>query len=153
MEGRRIITWGLLAMGIVIIVGYSGFALAGYVRGPRIELATPVNGSATTTALITIAGRAIHTSVLAINGATTSPDIAGAFSERLLLAPGYNIMKVTAEDRYGRRVEETIEMTLIREQLTINPAFELVNSPTGRTFDEGTTSTGTTTTATTTSTN
>ena len=116
MEGRTIIKRGLLMLGITIVVGYSYFALEGYVRGPRIELAGPENGVSTTTARITIAGRAIHVNTLTINGATTSPDLAGNFSESLLLAPGYNIMRVDAKDRYGRSVEKTIEMTLIAEQ-------------------------------------
>jgi len=116
MEGRTIVKRGLIGLGIVIVVGYSYFALEGYVRGPRLELLNPINGVSTTTERITISGRAVHVNTLTINGATTSPDLAGNFSESLLLAPGYNIMRVDAQDRYGRRVEKTIEMTLIRER-------------------------------------
>ena len=116
MEGRTIVKRGLIGLGIAIVVGYSYFALEGYVRGPRLELAGPENGISTTTARITITGRAVHVNTLTINGATTSPDLAGNFSESLLLAPGYNIMRVDAQDRYGRRVEKTIEMTLIEDQ-------------------------------------
>ena len=112
MDGRTIIKRVLIGMGIAIVVGYSYFALEGYVRGPRIVITTPQSGLSTTTAWITVAGRTIHTSTLTLNGATTSPDLAGNFSESLLLAPGYNIMKVAAADRYGRTVEKTIEMTL-----------------------------------------
>lgn len=106
----------LITTGFVIVIGYSGFALAGFVRGPRINIISPLHGSATTTALVVIVGNAIHTNILSINGATTSPNLAGNFSESLLLAPGYNIMKIAAQDRYGRTVEETIEMTLLGEQ-------------------------------------
>lgn len=116
MEGRTIIKRGLVGLGIAIVVGYSYFAIEGYVRGPQIDLTSPENGVSTTTARITIAGRAVHINTLTINGATTSPDLTGNFSESLLLAPGYNIMRVDARDRYGRAVEKTIEMTLIGEQ-------------------------------------
>lgn len=116
MEGRTIVKRGLVGLGIAIVAGYSYFALEGYVRGPRIDLTGPENGISTTTARITIVGRAIHVNTLTINGATTSPDLAGNFSESLLLAPGYNIMRVDAKDRYGRTVEKTIEMTLMGGQ-------------------------------------
>lgn len=117
MEGRTIVKRGLIGLGIAIVVGYSYFALEGYMRGPQIDLTGPKNGISTTTARITIAGRAVHINTLTINSATTSPDLAGNFSESLLLAPGYNIMRVAAEDRYGRTVEKTIEMTLIGGQV------------------------------------
>lgn len=116
MEGRTIIKRILVGLGVVIVVGYSYFALEGFVRGPRIELISPTNGTATTTAWVVVAGRAIHANILTLNGASTSPNLAGNFSGSLLLAPGYNIIKVIAVDRYERSVEKTIEMTLIGEQ-------------------------------------
>jgi hypothetical protein len=129
MEGRTIIKRGLIVIGIAIVAGYSYFALEGYVRGPRIELTDPTNGASTTTARITITGRAVHVNTLTINGATTSPDLAGNFRESLLLAPGYNIMKVAAEDRYGRTVEKTIEMTLVVPQPPTSPEGTSTTTP------------------------
>ncbi|MHB1118308.1 MAG: hypothetical protein ACYCZ7_02185 [Minisyncoccota bacterium] len=113
MDGRTIIKRVLVGLGIAIVLGYAYFALGGFVRGPRIELRTPETGTATTTPWVVVAGRIIHASTLTLNDASTSPDLAGNFSESLLLAPGYNIMKIVATDRYGRSVEETIEMTLL----------------------------------------
>lgn len=116
MEGREIIKRILVGLGVAIVVGYSYFALGGYVRGPQIELSTPENGVATTTAWITIAGRVVHANTLTVNGATTSPNLAGNFSESLLLAPGYNIIEIVAQDRYERVNKKIIEMTLLVEQ-------------------------------------
>lgn len=118
MYSRKLIIWILIGLGIIVIVGYSVFALKGIVQGPKIEIATPQNGSATTTPLVAIVGRVLRGSTLALNGASSTLDLAGNFKETLLLAPGYNIMTLEAMDRYGRTDKETIEMTLLERQLT-----------------------------------
>lgn len=113
MHSRKLIIWILIGLGIITIVGYSAFALKGVVQGPKIEITTPQNGSATTTPLIVIVGRVLRGSTLTLNGASSTLDLAGNFKETLLLAPGYNIMSLEAMDRYERADRETIEMTLL----------------------------------------
>lgn len=116
MHSRKLIMWILIGLGIITIVGYSAFALKGVIQGPNIEIATPQNGSATTTPLVIVAGRVLRGSTITLNGATSTLDLAGNFKETLLLAPGYNIMSLEAMDRYRRTDKETIEMTLITKQ-------------------------------------
>lgn len=99
-------------LGIMIVAGYSYVALKDIVRGPKIVVVTPENGYATTTPLIVVTGQIQRAVILALNGATTTTDLAGNFKESLLLSPGYNIMTLEARDRYGRVVKEIIEMTL-----------------------------------------
>ncbi len=122
MEAQKIIKRVLVGLGVAIIVGYSVFALEGFIRGPRIEIATPesvyIDGMryfsyATTTALVQVSGRVIRANMLFINGAEIPQNLEGNFSESLLLAPGYNIISVEAKDRYARTVKKIIELTLI----------------------------------------
>lgn len=113
MEGRKIIQWLLGGLGIALVVGYSYFVLDDFVRGPRIVIESPLNGYSTTTSAIVIIGRGIHTNNLTINGAQTAVDLDGNFRSQLILAPGYNIIKVTAKDNYERTIEKTIEMVLV----------------------------------------
>ena len=112
MDGRKIIKYALILAGITLVIGYSYFVLEDFVRGPRIIISSPETGFSTTTPVITIVGRAIHINTLTVNGDATPLDLEGNFSSRLILAPGYNIIKVTAKDRYERTVEKEIEMTL-----------------------------------------
>lgn len=116
MNSRKIIKYTLVCAGIVIVIGYSFLALKDIIRGPRIELATPQSGYATTTPLIVVSGRMIRGSNLTLNDATTTVDLAGNFKESLLLSPGYNIMTLEATDRYGRATKEQIELTLLRQE-------------------------------------
>ena len=114
MEGRKIIQWWLGGLGVAIVVVYSYFVLDDYVRGPRIVIESPLNGYSTTTPAIVIIGRGIHTNNLSINGAQTPVDLNGNFRGQLILAPGYNIIKITAKDNYERTVEKTLEIVLVR---------------------------------------
>ena len=97
----------------MIVIGYSYFVLSGYLRGPQIIISSPLNGFSTTTPLITIAGVAVHANTLSIDGFKTPIDLEGNFSSQLILAPGYNIMTIAAQDRYNRTTEKHIEMNLI----------------------------------------
>lgn len=113
MEVRLLIKRVLAGLAVVIILGYSYFVLSGLLRGPRILLSTPANGFSTTTPLITIAGVAIHSNNLTINGAEVPLDLEGNFQSQLILAPGYNIMTIAAQDRYRRTAQERLEINLL----------------------------------------
>ncbi len=113
MEAREIIKWTLATLASLVVIGYSYFVLSGYLRGPQIALSSPENGYATTTPLIDITGVAVRTNTLSINGSKTAIDLEGNFNSKLILAPGYNIMTIIAQDRYGRTTEKTIEINLL----------------------------------------
>lgn len=126
IDGRKLIKLVLAGFGIVIIVGYSYFVLEDFARGPRILISSPINGFPTTTPTISIVGRAIHTNNLTINDGAVPVDLQGNFRAQLILAPGYNIIKVAAKDNYARSVEKILEINLIvkKEELGSLPSRE-----------------------------
>lgn len=113
MDGRKIIKYTLTLTGVAIVIGYSYFVLDDFIRGPRIVILSPENGFSTTTPVIIISGKAIHTNNLTVNDAPTPVDLGGNFSSQLILSPGYNIMKVVAKDNYARTEEKTLEIVLV----------------------------------------
>lgn len=119
MRGRAIIKWSLSGIMVATVVGYSCFVLYDYLLGPRIVAISPESGFSTTTPAITVMGRVEHASTLLVNDAGTPSDLKGNFSSQLILAEGYNIIKVTAKDHYGRVVKKTIELTLMPQPHTI----------------------------------
>src|SRR3989338_9327598 len=125
MEIRKLLQRIAIITAILAILGYSLFAFKGIVLGPRIILDTSLNGFATTTPLITISGRASRVKNLFLNGATTTLDLAGDFSEQLLLSRGYNIMTLEGNGKYGRSTRETIEMTLLVEDGILNMEYRI----------------------------
>lgn len=128
MEGRRIIKRILIGIGIAIVLGYSYFVLDDFIRGPRIIIETPKESFATTTPSIAIGGRVIHINNLTLNGSPISFSLEGNFRETILLATGYNVITLSATDRYNRVVEKKIEMTLLPSKDTF-----LMSEPTGAT--------------------
>lgn len=118
MFSRKLIIRILTILGILIVVGYSFFALKDVLRGPRIDIETPQSGYSTTTPMIGVSGRVFRGNLFFINNATTTIDLEGNFSEQLLLSSGYNIMTLEARDRYGRTSTETIEMVLVTKTAT-----------------------------------
>lgn len=103
----------LIGLAALIVVGYSSFVLSGYLRGPRIILSTPENGFSTTTPVIMVAGVAVHANSLTIDNAIVPIDLEGNFKGKLILAPGYNIITIAAQDRYERKTEQTLEINLL----------------------------------------
>ena len=143
MFSRKLIIRILTALGILIVIGYSFFALKDVLRGPRINITTPQSGYATTTQLITVSGKVLRGTLFFINNATTTIDLEGNFNEQLLLSSGYNIMTLEAHDRYRRTSTKTIEMTLMVPTATSTST----STPTETIETQISTSTGTSTEA------
>lgn len=134
MHARKIIKRLIIACGLLIVLGYSFIALAGFVKGPRITVVSPKTGLAANKPLTDVAGHVVHSNDLSINDLPVSLDLAGNFAERLLLAPGYNIIVIKAKDRYGRTTEEKIETILnAPNDATPDPVQETINNHTSTT--------------------
>ena len=100
----------LFAIATVIIVGYAYSRTADFARGPRITVATPENGATVMSPLASVTGIAENSIALTLNGRTLLADEEGAFRTEVLLARGYNILTLSAKDRFGRMTEEKIEV-------------------------------------------
>lgn len=102
-----------IAIASVVVIGlsvYAYFQSREYVRGPVLAIEEPLNGSSSTTSLITLVGRAHNISFLTLNGRRIFTDEQGRFRESLLLPEGYSIMTLEAKDRFGHRAEKRLEL-------------------------------------------
>ena len=104
-------------LGLVIFL-LAAFGIGGYTyvqsreffRGPRITIVSPQNGATLENALVTIEGAAENIIHISLNDGAIFVDPKGHFLEKLLLLPGYNILTLKAEDRFGKRIEKTLEL-------------------------------------------
>lgn len=96
----------------VAIVGYAYFTMRDYFAGPQIEIFSPKEYAIVEHELIEVRGVSKRISAITLNDRPIFVDERGEFREQLLLYPGYNILKVAAQDRYGRTVEKKIEVVL-----------------------------------------
>ncbi len=96
----------------ILIAGYSVFQAQKLITGPVIEVYTPQNGATYSQTLIEIDGRVFNTSHLNLNGRSIFTDKSGYFKEKLLLSPGFNIIKLDAVDKYKKYTEKILEIIL-----------------------------------------
>ena len=117
-------------IGIALIIG--GYALwrsMNYARGPHITIFEPLDGASISKSIVTIHGRADRVNKIALNTQPISMDEQGAFSERITLFPGTNVITLTASDQFGRATTAIIRV-FGSVEFPINVASSMVNSTT-----------------------
>ena len=95
-----------------IIALYSTFQAWKLLSGPIIEIYNPQNGATYNEALIEIAGRARNISYINLDDRPIFTDKNGYFKEKLLLSPGYNVIKLNASDKFKTYTEKRLEVIL-----------------------------------------
>lgn len=101
----------LILVVVLIILGYIVFSSRVFIEGPQIQVETPLNGAKIEGApLVKIDGKASNIAYFWLNNRQIYTDEDGNFSESLLLYPGYNIIWLTAQDKFGREVKEKLEL-------------------------------------------
>ena len=103
---------GLLVLLGTIIVGYSLFQAQKLISGPIIDIYTPTNGATYNQTLIQIEGRARNVAYLNLDDRPIFTDKDGYFKEKLLLSPGYNVIKIDARDKFKAYTEKKLEIIL-----------------------------------------
>lgn len=103
----------LIAAFGALVIGYGSYQMRGLINGPQIIVDSPINGSSSTSPLVTIRGQARQVARLFLNGEKLTTDRTGHFESQLLLAQGYNIIQLDGEDLFGRWVKRKLELVLI----------------------------------------
>lgn len=97
---------------VFLLLGYALFQARHIIIGPSITIETPHEWSIVTEELINIRGNAQNITSITLNDRAIFIDEEGQFSEKLLLANGYTIMIIKAEDRFGRETQKTLHIVL-----------------------------------------
>lgn len=105
----RVAGFSILAL---VIVGYSLFQAQKIIAGPVIDIYSPESGSTYNQILIEVTGKARNVAYINMNNHRIFTDIDGKFMEKLLLSPGYNIIKLDATDKFGKRTEKFLQVIL-----------------------------------------
>jgi hypothetical protein len=101
--------WLIIVVG-ALLVGYAAFQAEALFLGPRLTIDSPLSGLSTSTSLVTIEGSASNISYLSLNGEKIFTDEQGYFKEKILLSYGYNIVTLSATDRFGRTVTKSLQL-------------------------------------------
>lgn len=109
---RRTLSLIFMSSVLVVTVGYGLFEGRKLLEGPRLTVESPVDGSATSTSMVVVSGEAHNIAFLSINGRQAYTDSRGHFTETLSPPPGYTVLVVEAEDRFGRHVSKSVHVTV-----------------------------------------
>ncbi len=96
----------------IVIVAYTIFQSQKLLSGPVIKIIYPQNGSTFNQSLILIEGTAKNISRINLNGRQIFTNNSGYFAEKVLLSPGYNVIKIDGEDKFKKYIERRLELIL-----------------------------------------
>jgi hypothetical protein len=82
-------------------------------RGIDLSINGIENGKIYTEGTLEITGNAKRAKHVLVNGREISVNQQGDFKDYLVLLPGYNIMTISAEDKFGKITQETFD--IVRE--------------------------------------
>lgn len=108
-EGKTIIRNILIVIIICAIGGYAGFQSKKIVSGPQITIQSPTTTSANNSA-VDVQGVVKNVSVVTLNDRLIPVDEDGQFKEKILLYPGYNVIKLEAKDKFGACVTKELQL-------------------------------------------
>jgi hypothetical protein len=109
---KRLTHRGFVTIFIVSVLTFVGFKIYPIIHGPAINVTTLVNGGNISDPMIRISGNAAFTQQLVINGKNLNLAPNGAFDEKLILNPGYNVVTLTGSDRFGKSNSTTYTIVL-----------------------------------------
>ena len=103
----------LVVLVVFIVLSYGLFEALKLRQGREITIEPPADGSATSTAAVTVVGTAQNISFLTINDAPSYTDEAGTFVYRFSPPAGYTVVTVAAVDRFGRRASKSVVFNVV----------------------------------------
>ena len=111
-DSRSIFKVTVIVLGLIILLVYGYFQAREFITGPKLELLSPQSGEtiASTSPEVVVQGHARNISFLTINGRQIFTDEKGDFGSKLLLAEGYTIITVEAQDKFKRSVKRELQL-------------------------------------------
>lgn len=98
---QRIKLTGLIAL-ILIVMGYVGYELRGFVIPPSITIQNPQDNIALSALEVTVSGLTDTGVSITINGAPVPVTDEGTFTATIDLTPGVNSLAIVAKHKFGR---------------------------------------------------
>ncbi|MES3005871.1 MAG: hypothetical protein V4664_02905 [Patescibacteria group bacterium] len=109
-DGKLMVRVLITILFVFVIIGYSIFQAHNIVTGPEIVLNSISSGDIVTDQAVNIGGVAKNISFISLDDRPIFIDESGQFKEKLLLYPGYNIIRLYARDKFGTETEKQIEL-------------------------------------------
>jgi hypothetical protein len=100
-DAKKIVKIAGLSVFFILIIIYALFVSKDLIFGVKIKNVNLVDGATMTESVIKINGNAKNAIKLTLDGREISIDERGNFGETIALLPGYNIINIKAQDKFG----------------------------------------------------
>jgi hypothetical protein len=107
---RTLIKSSIFILILSCLTVYALYQSRNMLKGPVLNVISPVNGARHTTSVVNVSGNAKNISYLTLNGAQIFTDENGNFSRNTILLKGYNTLAIEARDKFGRVVSKNINL-------------------------------------------
>ena len=104
ITAKKLLKYGGLTLLALVIFGYSLSRASDLLFGIRMNVSGLTNGESVKTSTLALSGNAHNAIGITIDGNPVSIDTEGIWHDTLVLLPGYNSVKVSAADKFGRDV-------------------------------------------------
>lgn len=115
MNPKKTISFIVVGGILVFLIGYIILNTRAVFNGIALEIEGIEAGAIYQEGVTEIKGNAKHSKHLLINGREINISQDGDFKDFLVLAPGYNIITISAEDKFGKITKEIYEV--VREEV------------------------------------
>ena len=106
---------GLLTILFVVILVYSYYKTKDLFRGIKLTTIGIEDGKTVSNSLLELQGKARNAVYLSVNDREIFINTEGVFNDSLILSPGYNIITIKAQDKFGKEKEEVFRVILLDE--------------------------------------
>jgi hypothetical protein len=109
---KKSITIASIILVVILLIGYTLFQAKNLIRGPILIIDAPLDGDTVPYEVVDISGSAENISAISLNDSPIFVDKDGKFLEKVVVAPGYSIIKISARDRFNRTVTKYLHLVL-----------------------------------------
>ena|SRR3989338_6791588 len=107
LDAKKLLKAAGIVIFFILLAGYGFYRSQDLLLGVKIK---DVKMERESGGVLEVAGNARNAVRLVLNGREISIDQSGNFSETLALLPGYNVMEITARDKFGNTDEKNYQL-------------------------------------------
>ena len=113
-NAKKIIRIGIFSVFFILIALYALSRSYDLVLGVKIKNINVTDGATITESVFLIKGTAKNATNLTLNNREISIDQDGNFNETIALLPGYNVISIRAEDKFGNVDEKDYKIMYLK---------------------------------------
>jgi hypothetical protein len=110
---KKLVKIAGFATFFILIIIYAFFRSRDLIFGVKIKNVNSVDGAMVKANVINLTGNAKNAIHVVLDGREVSVDQGGNFNETIALLPGYNIINIKAQDKFGYTDEKNYKLMYV----------------------------------------